>query len=79
MAARDVYVVASAANNQTASVRVGLPAAQAGQFGSDATNGVVTISGSRLYHIVSLKQPGSTTVTLTVPEGVSLYTFTFGS
>lgn len=77
--AKDVYVVAGSANNQPESVAVGLPAADAGQYGSDVTDGHVMISGSRLYHIVSLHQFGSTTVTLTVPAGVSLYTFTFGS
>ena len=77
--AKNIYVVASTANNQPASVIVGLPASQAGQYGGDVTNGIVNISESRLYHIVSLNQAGYTTVTLTVPKNVSLYTFTFGS
>ncbi|HEX4774084.1 MAG TPA: redoxin family protein [Candidatus Saccharimonadales bacterium] len=77
--AKNVYVVAGTTNNQPAQVGVGLPTAQAGQYGSDVSNGKVNISGSRLYHIVSLNQVGSTTVTLTVPKNVSLYTFTFGS
>jgi hypothetical protein len=77
--AKDVYVVAGSQNNQSESVAVGLPSAAAGQYGSDVTNGHVIISGSKLYHIVSLNQAGDTTVTLTVPKGVSLYTFTFGS
>jgi cytochrome c biogenesis protein CcdA/thiol-disulfide isomerase/thioredoxin len=77
--AKDVYTVAGNANNQPEPVTVGLPAANAGQYGSDAPGGTVTISGSKLYHIVSLHEAGSTTITLTVPAGVSLYTFTFGS
>jgi cytochrome c biogenesis protein CcdA/thiol-disulfide isomerase/thioredoxin len=77
--AKNVYMVAGSTNNQSESVGVGLPSDVAGQYGSDVSNGEVNISGSRLYHIVSLKQFGSTTVTLTVPKGVSLYTFTFGS
>jgi cytochrome c biogenesis protein CcdA/thiol-disulfide isomerase/thioredoxin len=77
--AKDIYVVASSLNNQREPVTVSLPKSDAGQYGSDATNGTAMISGSRLYHIVSLHQLGSTTVTLTVPAGVSLYTFTFGS
>jgi cytochrome c biogenesis protein CcdA/thiol-disulfide isomerase/thioredoxin len=79
VAAKDVYAVAGSANNQAETVVVGLPANMTGQYGSDASNGQAVISGSRLYHIVSLKHFGETTVTLTVPQGVSLYTFTFGS
>jgi cytochrome c biogenesis protein CcdA/thiol-disulfide isomerase/thioredoxin len=76
---KDVYVVASSKDNQPQSMRVGLSAADAGQYGNDATDGTATISSSRLYHIVSLKQFGTTTVTLSIPPDVSLYTFTFGS
>ncbi|HUC86820.1 MAG TPA: redoxin family protein [Candidatus Saccharimonadales bacterium] len=77
--AKDVYMVAGSQNNQPAAVAVGLPSANAGQYGSDVTGGRAMVGGSRLYHIVSLHQAGDTTVTLTVPKGVSLYTFTFGS
>ena len=76
---KNVYVVAGSANNEPESVAVGLPNNVAGQYGSDVSDGSVTISGSRLYHIVSLHNAGETTVTLTVPAGVSIYTFTFGS
>ena len=76
---KDVYVVAGSANNQSESMGVSLPSAQAGQYGSDASNGTAVVTGSKLYHIVSLRQASDTTVTLTVPKGVSLYTFTFGS
>ncbi|HZL08218.1 MAG TPA: redoxin domain-containing protein [Candidatus Dormibacteraeota bacterium] len=79
VSAKDVYMVASGVNAQNQSVSVGLPANVAGQYGSDVSNSSVTVNGSRLYHIVSLKRFGATTVTLTVPKGVSLYTFTFGS
>jgi len=75
---KDVYVVAGSETGQSQAVGVGL--ANGGtDFGADAVNGQVNIAGARLYHIVSLKQYGDTTVTLTVPAGVSLYTFTFGS
>lgn len=77
--AKDVYVVAGTTNNQHALITVSLPKADAGQYGKDAPNGQLNISGSSLYHIVSLTTFGSTTVTLTVPKGVMLYTFTFGS
>ncbi len=74
--AKDVYVVASGQNQN---VGVGLSPAQAGQYGPDVANGLVTVDASRLYHVVELTQFGNTTVTLTVPKGVTLYTFTFGS
>jgi hypothetical protein len=77
--AKNVYLVGGSTNNQPVSVAVSLPSADAGQYGSDVSAGNVIIDGSRLYHIVSLHKFGDTTVTLTVPKGVSLYTFTFGS
>jgi len=77
--AKDVYMVAGTTDGQTAVVTVGLPTADSGKYGVDAPNGVALVSGSRLYHIVSLDADGTTTVTLKVPKGVTLYTFTFGS
>ena len=77
--AKDVYVVAGATDGQSAIMNVALPAADAGDYGSDAPDGAATVSGSKLYHIVSLPQAGDTMVTLTVPANISLYTFTFGS
>jgi cytochrome c biogenesis protein CcdA/thiol-disulfide isomerase/thioredoxin len=79
VSAKDVYMVASNANGASDPVTVSLPSAVAGQYGSDAPGGTVTVNSARLYHIVSLKQFGTTTITLHVPSGVSLYTFTFGS
>jgi cytochrome c biogenesis protein CcdA/thiol-disulfide isomerase/thioredoxin len=79
VAAKDVYMVAGSTGSQPEPVGVSLPSANAGQYGSDAPGGTATVSGSRLYHIVSLNKAGDTTVTLSVPKGVSLYTFTFGS
>jgi cytochrome c biogenesis protein CcdA/thiol-disulfide isomerase/thioredoxin len=77
--AKNVYVVAGSNDNQAKTVTVGLSANATGQYASDDTNGALTVSGSSLYHIVSLQQFGTTTITLHVPAGVSLYTFTFGS
>lgn len=77
--AKNVYVVAGSANNQPATVSVSIPGADASEYGADVTNGKMVVSGSRLYNIVSLHQLGNSTVTITVPSGVSLYTFTFGS
>ncbi len=79
VAAKNVYMVAGVSNNIAAPVAVSLPAGFSGQYGSDVSGGRVTISGSKLYNIVSLHQFNETTITLTVPAGVSLYTFTFGS
>lgn len=76
--AKDVYMVASTATSE-GTVQVSLPPAVAGQYGSDAPAGQVMVNADRLYHIVSLKQVGTTDVTVQVPKGVSLYTFTFGS
>ncbi len=73
--AKDVYLVASGAG----SVHVGLDPGSSSDFGNDAPEGLVAVAASRLYHIVSRPQSASITVTLTVPTGVTLYTFTFGS
>jgi len=75
---KDVYLVAGSETGQAETVGVKLPNGST-DFGADAVSGQVSISGSRLYHIVSLQKYGNTMVTLTVPAGVSLYTFTFGS
>jgi thiol-disulfide isomerase/thioredoxin len=77
--AKNVYVVAGSASNQPATVSVSIPGADTSEYGADVPNGKMVVSGSRLYNIVSLHQPGNSTVTITVPSGVSLYTFTFGS
>jgi cytochrome c biogenesis protein CcdA/thiol-disulfide isomerase/thioredoxin len=77
--AKNVYVVTGSANNQAEKVGVFLPAKYSDQYGSDVHNGMLSVSGPRLYHIVSLTKENPGTVTLTVPAGVSLYTFTFGS
>jgi hypothetical protein len=38
----------------------------------------VTVSGERLYTLVSLPRPRRFRLTLRVPSGVSAYAFTFG-
>jgi cytochrome c biogenesis protein CcdA/thiol-disulfide isomerase/thioredoxin len=79
IAAKDAYVIATPPSGAVSSIQVKLPNAKAGQYGSDVSNGTVVIGSSKLYHIVSLNSAGNTTVTLTVPKGTSLFTFTFGS
>jgi thiol-disulfide isomerase/thioredoxin len=77
--AKDVYMVAGSTNNQATAVSVGLPSYDAGQYAAGDKNGTITVSSPNLYHIVSLQKFGTSLITLTVPAGVSLYTFTFGS
>jgi cytochrome c biogenesis protein CcdA/thiol-disulfide isomerase/thioredoxin len=79
VSAREVYMVASVPTGNNANVNVTLPSSIAGEYGSDAPNGQVNVTSDRLYHIVSMKKFGTRTVTITVPKGVSIYTFTFGS
>jgi cytochrome c biogenesis protein CcdA/thiol-disulfide isomerase/thioredoxin len=75
---KNLYMVASASSSAE-TVNVSLASNLANQYGSDAPNGKVIVNSDRLYNIVSLKKFGTTKVTVTVPAGVSLYTFTFGS
>ena len=75
---KDVYLVAGSADDQPASIGVKLPDGST-SYGSDVVDGQLIVNGSRLYHIVALPALGDTAVTLSVPAGVSLYTFTFGS
>jgi cytochrome c biogenesis protein CcdA/thiol-disulfide isomerase/thioredoxin len=77
--AKDIYIVAGSASNQPKTASLSLLGGLAGQYGPDAPGGNLVISGSRLYHIVSLQQFGPATLSLKLPAGVSLYTFTFGS
>ncbi|HUC88153.1 MAG TPA: redoxin family protein [Candidatus Binatia bacterium] len=79
VSAKDVYMVASAVSNSNETLMVSLPTNVTDEYGTDAPNGQVMVNADRLYHIVSLKKFGTIDVTVQVPQGVSLYTFTFGS
>ena len=46
--------------------------------GSDVHGGVVTVSGQRLYSLVSLPAAQQHALTIELPPGVSAYDFTFG-
>jgi cytochrome c biogenesis protein CcdA/thiol-disulfide isomerase/thioredoxin len=46
--------------------------------GSDVSNGVVRVSGQRLYRLVDLPEAGRHSLTLRFDPGVSGYAFTFG-
>jgi cytochrome c biogenesis protein CcdA/thiol-disulfide isomerase/thioredoxin len=47
--------------------------------GDDAEQGVIMVDSDKLYHVISLPEPGEHTLELRFPEGnVELYAFTFG-
>lgn len=81
VAARDVYVVGGSSTPQAVGVSLnGNPISQTGDAGSDVKNSTVTIGMSQLYRLVHFsKFTTGSTVTLTVPDGVQLNVFTFGS
>ena len=78
--AAKVYLVLTSQGNVPRQGRVLLdgqpiPAAHAG---ADVKNGVVTITGQRLYSLVSFPAAEQFTFTIQLPAGVSAYDFTFG-
>jgi cytochrome c biogenesis protein CcdA/thiol-disulfide isomerase/thioredoxin len=78
--AQHVYLVMTSAGNVPRTVRVlldGKPIS-ASQAGSDVHNGLVTVSGQRLYSLVSAPDDETATITVQLPPGVSAYDFTFG-
>jgi cytochrome c biogenesis protein CcdA/thiol-disulfide isomerase/thioredoxin len=78
--AAHVYLVLTSSNNAPRSVRVlldGRPIGS-GAAGADVHGGVVTVTGQRLYSLVSLPSAQGHSLTIQVPPGVSAYDFTFG-
>ena len=78
--AAKVYLVLTSAGNVPRQGRVLLdghpiPAAHAG---ADVKNGIVTVTGERLYSLVSFPTAQQFTFTVQLPPGVSAYDFTFG-
>jgi len=75
--AKDVHIVASGTG---ISIQILLDgkAVTTDDAGQDLKNGVVNISDHRLYNIISSKQQGSHTLTITGHPGFEIYTFTFG-
>ena len=78
--AAKVYLVLTSQGNVPRQGRVlldgrPLPSAHAG---ADATNGVVTVTGQRLYSLISFPNAQQFTFTIQLPAGVSAYDFTFG-
>ena len=78
--AAKVYLVLTSAGNVPRQGRVLLdghpiPAAHAG---ADVKNGIVTVTGERLYSLVSFPTAQQFTFSVQLPTGVSAYDFTFG-
>ena len=78
--AAKVYLVLTSAGNVPRQGRVLLdgqpiPSAHAG---TDVKNGVLTVTGERLYSLVSFPTAQQFTFTVQLPPGVSAYDFTFG-
>jgi cytochrome c biogenesis protein CcdA/thiol-disulfide isomerase/thioredoxin len=78
--AKHVYLVLSSAGKRPRPLEVLLngkpiPAADAG---ADVHDGVVTVTGERLYSLVSLPRAQGMHLTLRLAPGISGYSFTFG-
>ena len=78
--AREVYLVMSSENERPRRVEVLLDGepVPAEAEGDDVSNGAVTVSGERLYRLVSLPEASEMELTLRLAPGVSAYAFTFG-
>jgi len=78
--AAKVYLVLTSAGNVPRRGRVlldGQPIPNA-HAGADVKDGVVTVTGQRLYSLVSFPTAQDFTFTVQLPPGVSAYDFTFG-
>ena len=78
--AQHVYLVMTSAGNQPRRVRVLLDGhpISASDAGADVHHGYVTVTGQRLYSLVSLPGDQFHALSVAVPPGVSAYDFTFG-
>ncbi len=78
--AAHVYLVLTSSGNKPRSVRVLLDGRPIGarDAGADVHAGTVTVTGQRLYSLVSLPAAEQHALTVEVPPGVSAYDFTFG-
>ena len=78
--ARRVFLVLSSKGRRPRSVGVRLdgrvPSARAA--GADVRGGRATVTGERLYRLISLPRAGEHRLTLRLEPGVSAYAFTFG-
>ncbi len=78
--AASIYLVLTSSGNVARRVRVLLDghAVAANQAGADVHGGAVSVSGQRLYSLVSLHGAQQHFLTVQLPPGVSAYSFTFG-
>ena len=79
--AAHVYLVLTSAGNvprQRARAARRPPDPAPSQAGADVHGGLVTVTGQRLYSLVSRPTAEQHSLTLQVPPGVSAYDFTFG-
>jgi cytochrome c biogenesis protein CcdA/thiol-disulfide isomerase/thioredoxin len=78
--AGNVYLVLTSAGNVPRQGRIlldGRPLPNA-HAGADVKNAVVTVTGQRLYSLISFPDAQQFTFTVQLPPGVSAYDFTFG-
>ncbi len=78
--AAHVYLVLTSAGNVPRRLRVlldGRPISAA-DSGADVHDSYVTVSGQRLYGLISFPSAEQHTFTLQIPPGISAYDFTFG-
>jgi cytochrome c biogenesis protein CcdA/thiol-disulfide isomerase/thioredoxin len=78
--AAHVYLVLTSSGNVRRYGRVlldGVPIPNA-HAGADVHDGVLTVTGERLYSLVSFPEAAQFTFTVQLPPGVSAYDFTFG-
>jgi cytochrome c biogenesis protein CcdA/thiol-disulfide isomerase/thioredoxin len=78
--AKNVYLVLSSAGKQPRQMRVELDGhpISAADAGADVHDGVVTVTGERLYTLVSLPRNERHRLTLRLASGLTGYSFTFG-
>ncbi len=78
--AAHVYLVMTSAGNvpRTGRVLVGGKPIPKQDAGADVHNGSFTVTGQRLYSLVSLASDAQFAVTVEIPPGVRAYDFTFG-
>lgn len=81
VAAKEVYLVMGSMSPAMVGVQLnGQPISTEGAAGSDVKQSLVTVSEFRLYRLVDYgKFRSDGTIELTVPDGVELNAFTFGS
>jgi cytochrome c biogenesis protein CcdA/thiol-disulfide isomerase/thioredoxin len=80
VSAQNVYLVGGAISPANVTVQFnGKPISQTGDAGANVKNSQVTMQLSNLYRIASFPSFTSGIITLDVPAGVSINTFTFGN